>query len=70
MNNAYSKSNVFSLRFNDSTLGSTDYADQMNPQAEREARQKFRTQVKQDVREFIDRYAPARTQLWKIDFNG
>lgn len=70
MNNAYSKSNVFSLRFNDSTLGSDNYADQMNPQEEREARQKFRTQVKQDVREFIDRYAPARTQLWKIDFNG
>lgn len=72
MNNAYSKSNVFSLKFNDSTLDTVTYDGSSNEErmAEIEAKEKFKAQVKQDVREFIDRYAPARTQLWKIDFDG
>jgi hypothetical protein len=71
MNNSYSKSNVFSIKLNDSKFNSVDRGDKTNEEVQQEiaAKAELRTQIKSEIREFIAKHAPARTQLWQIDFN-
>jgi len=66
MNGGYSKSNVFSLKINNSTF---NQVLQDSPEGQREANAAMREQIAADIRSFVERYIPAQTQLWKIEFN-
>lgn len=67
MNGGYSKSNVFSLKINNSTFSRKIL--ETDPEGQQESNEAMKKQIAADIRGFVERYIPAQTQLWKIEFN-
>lgn len=68
MNSNYCKSNVFSIKINNTGLNEKVYYDDTEEKAQ--MRENIKNQINDEIRSMISNYAPIHTQLWKIEFKN